>query len=67
MSTNHVRDALLMMDTGRRRALAVAIHGRVSQDPENSDDMTPVWWAIWCQISDLDAEQAALFEQLRGD
>lgn len=55
--TNYVRNALLRMDGPTRRAFRNATRDRVNRDPNNTDPMTTAYFAVYCQIVDLDVEE----------
>jgi hypothetical protein len=61
---NYLRDVLLTLDGPSRRGLRNACRNNVNRDPQNTDPMTPVFFAIYLQVVDLENEEDALLEEL---
>lgn len=59
---NYLRDELIVLDGPTRRGLAKVAHTRAANDPDDHNPMSRIWWAIWCQIIDLDADEKRLIE-----
>jgi hypothetical protein len=64
MITPHVRDVLLTMDGTTRRGFLQAATAKVNDDPSNENDLTRLWWAVACQVIDLDTEERELMREL---
>lgn len=62
--TNYTRDAILRMKDPTRRGLLLAARNKVNADPDNTDELTRVWWAIACQIIDCDQDEADVMADL---
>ena len=61
-----VRGVLLSMNSRTRRAVSNVAATRATEDPQNDDPLTPLLWAIHCEIVDLETEEGELFDRLEG-
>lgn len=64
MTTNYIRNVLLTMDSSTRRALREVARARVNTDPDETDPMTRIWFAMYAQIVDLEYEEGEILRQL---
>ncbi len=64
---NYLRDALIVMDSANRRGFRNVFRDRVNADPQNTDPITTIYFAVYCTIVDLETEEAQLLEQLEAE
>lgn len=71
MTTNHVRDCLLPMDTtvrqALRRAAVTAVNASVSTDDAVKRALGELFFAVYVEIVDLEQDEKDLLRNLEND
>ena len=63
-TTDHTRAALLRMDVNARRQLSIAMRDKVNEDPDEHHTMTPLWFALYAEIVDIDYDESQVLKEL---
>lgn len=64
MTADSTRRYLALQSPDDRRLTLRALLARVQDDPDNDNAMTPLWWAIACDIHDLETAEAELRDEI---